>query len=661
MPVLESLRGRLSSFVTEGGDASPFLTDRERAMLLAVAKATIPSGALLPGADQRSIARYEQMMGLLPAAARQGVRGVLWSLQGTALLHHRRPLTSLSAPQIEDLLERWRHRSAPQRMALRLFLLPLKAVHFDDPELFQRLGCVYVPPPANERPPKWTRQVMPASSLPDGEVLEADVIVIGTGAGGAVVARELAARGHAVLMLEEGEHFTRKDFSQSRLETTRQMYRDGGATAAIGNVGIPIPIGRGVGGTTLINSGTCYRTPERVLRTWREELGLSDFTPERMEPIFERVESHLQVAEAKWDHLGGVARVIARGAGKLGYDHRPLWRNAPECDGQGFCCFGCPTDAKRSTNVSYVPIALQNHATLLTGARVTRLLVEAGRAAGVVATCRTEDGGKKRVTARAPHVVIACGTLSTPVLLARNGLGTGSGQLGRNLSIHPATSSLALFDEAIDGWRGIPQGYSIEEFHDEGILFEGAFAPMEMLTMAVPFHGRRFMEVMEAFNRLACFGFMISDTSRGRVRLGPGGKPVITYVLNRKDTERLKRGIAILARVYLAAGATRVFPTVHGFDEITTEADVRRLEAANLRARDFDLSAFHPLGTARMGIDARSSVVGPDHQVHEVPGLYVVDGSAVPSPLGVNPQVTIMALATRAAELLDRRLSRGGS
>jgi choline dehydrogenase-like flavoprotein len=272
------------------------------------------------------------------------------------------------------------------------------------------------------------------------------------------------------------------------------------------------------------------------------------------------------------------------------------------------------------------------------------------RAAGIVAHGRAPDGSPRQLTVRARAVVVACGTLLTPLLLEANRMGTSSGQLGHNLSIHPATASMALFDERIDGINAIPQGYAIEHFHDEGLLFEGAFAPLDIASATFTMIGPRLVELLEQYDHLACFGVMIEDRSRGRVRRGPGGRPLITYSLDDHDTARIKRAVEILARVYFAAGARVVFPLVHGFDELYGLDDLGRMRNARLHARDFDLSAYHPLGTARMGRDPRASVVGPDNQVHDTPGLYVSDGSVVPSSPAVNPQVTIMALATRAAD-----------
>ncbi len=217
---------------------------------------------------------------------------------------------------------------------------------------------------------------------------------------------------------------------------------------------------------------------------------------------------------------------------------------------------------------------------------------------------------------------------------------------------------MADFEERIDGGNAIPQGYAIEHFANEGILFEGAFAPLDLAAASFTMIGPRFVELVESYDHLACFGVMIEDVSRGRVRRGPGGRPLITYSLVEHDVARLKRAVEILGRVYFAAGARSVCPLVNGFDELREPADLERLRHAKLRARDFEISAYHPLGTARAwDATPRRSVVGADHQTHDTPGVYVADGSVVPSSPAVNPQVTIMALATRAANEIARGLS----
>jgi choline dehydrogenase-like flavoprotein len=613
----------------------------------------MPHGRRLPGADDRCIATLESYLANLGRPAIRAARALLTALDAEAYARRLRPFARLPEDRRLEILDAWRTGGLVRRTALRALLTPLKMAHFDDPQLFRQLGCVYGvdPPRTIDRPRYMTERVTASVDLAARDELECDVVVVGTGAGGAVVARELAEKGLTVVMLEEGEYLDRRHFTGRTAEMHARLYRNLLENTTFGNTSIYVPIGRSVGGTTTINSGTCYRTPHRVLRKWRDELGLDEFTPDHMAPYFERVEEALGVAPAQEAPHGGAAEVVARGAGKLGYRHLPLRRNAPECDGKGVCCFGCPTDAKRSTNVSYVPLALKAGAHLYTGVKVKRVLTDGARAAGVVA----RGAGGAELTVRARATVIACGTFYTPVLLAESGLGGASGQLGRNLSLHPATAIAALFDAPTRGFEGIPQSYAIEEFHDEGLLFEGGTPPLDMLASALPQIGARFMEVAEGLDRSALFGFLIEDSSRGRVHVR-NGRPFVTYMLNQQDVALIKRGVEIMTRVYFAAGARLVIPGIHGFDEIASEADLARFRRATIRAGDLMLSAYHPLGTARMGRDAQTSVVGPDHQHHQLRDLYVVDGSSVPSSLAVNPQITIMALATRAADRLGSRL-----
>jgi choline dehydrogenase-like flavoprotein len=622
-----------------------------RETLIAIAEAALPAGRFIPAAGAKTVAKVESFVDHLPSPLQTGMSGLLRAVEAAAWLGHRRSFARLSPEKRLAVLEGFRTGDAIRRLMLRAIVTPLKLAHFDDPALYKQLGCVYDMHVKAEPKPAYMRDRVHQL---DGDIaLECDVVVIGTGAGGAVVARELAEAGVAVVMIEEGAYFDRSDFTGRAFEQQQKLYRRGGATFSVGNIGIPIPLGQTVGGTTTVNSGTCYRTPDRVLAHWQRELGLGELGPDGMAPYFDRVEAVLGVAEARAELLGGNGRVIARGCDAIGLtQHHALKRNAPDCDGQGVCCFGCPTDAKRSTNVSYVPLALRAGAELFTRARMSRVIVEGGRARGVVAT--SPDG--HTLTVRAKSVVIACGSIMTPLVLAREHLAGRSGQLGKNLSIHPAAGALAEFDEQILPWKGIPQGYAIEDLHDEGILYEGVMVPLEMTMSVTQLIGPELVRLAESFDHVASFGFLVEDSSRGTVS-EVMGQPMIRYWLGAEDVSHIKRGLDVLAQIYFAAGARRVHLPVAGFDVLESIDDLAKLRRATLRARDLDLSAYHPLGTARMGLDPASSVVGPDHQCHDTPGLYVVDGASVPTALGVNPQVTIMAMATRAAEKLAAALN----
>jgi choline dehydrogenase-like flavoprotein len=408
--------------------------------------------------------------------------------------------------------------------------------------------------------------------------------------------------------------------------------------------GIPVPLGKAVGGTTTINSGTCLRLPAQVLEHWRTQ-GDLDLREEDLAPDYARVEEFIEVAEVPEELLGGCARAVRRGAEKLGLHGKPLRRNARHCKGSGVCCFGCPTEAKRSANVSWIPAAVEAGARLVTGARVDRVDLGGGRT-------RTVHAGELQVEADA--VVVAAGTLHTPSLLWRSGIRHPA--LGRNISIHPACKAGALFDEEIRGWEGVPQGFGIHDLQGEGILFEGIFTPPEFGAFALPFVGERLTEVMERYAHMASFGFLIEDRSTGWLRLS-AQRPQLFYQLGRPEIEKLRRGVEVLARIFFAAGACEVFAPVSGFETLRSEEELPRLRAERLSADRFELSAFHPLGSCRASRDPARGVLDPDLESHDAERLFVADGSIFPSSLGVNPQLTIMAFAQRAARQVDGRLS----
>ena len=626
------------------------LSPAQRRTLVAVAETALPAGRFLPSAGEATVHKVEQLLDKLPSPLQRGIGGLLHGLDAMAWLGERRPFARVGADRRLAMLESWRTADPIRRLMLRALVGPLKMAHFDDPALYRQLGCVYESARVREAKPAYMRDRV--HKLDGDLAVECDVVVVGTGAGGAVVGRELAEAGLAVVFVEQGHYFDRSDFTGRSFDMQQKLYRRGGSTFSLGNVGIPIPLGQTVGGSTTVNSGTCFRTPDRVLASWRDELGLDELAPDRMGGYFERVEAVLQVEPARAQLLGGNGRVIARGCEALGFTrHGPLKRNAPACDGQGVCCFGCPTDAKRSTNVSYIPLALRAGAELFPGANVTRIIAAGGRARGVVA--HTDDGHVLTVHARS--VVVACGSIMTPLLLGAQRLGAPSGQLGKNLSIHPACGMFAELDEVIQPWNGIPQGYSIDELHEEGILFEGVMLPLEMSMSVSQLIGPDLIRLAESFDHVATFGFMVEDTSRGSVH-AVRGEPVIQYWLSEQDVSHIKRGVDVLSQIFFAAGARVVHAPIAGFGTLRPD-DLPALRRARIRPWDLDISAYHPLGTARMGRDPASSVVGPDHQLHDTQGLYVVDGAAVPTSLGVNPQVTIMALATRAAEKIAEALS----
>ncbi len=623
---------------------------------VALAEAVLPGGTkFLPRADERTIHKLEEMFDHFGPDAVRHYGALLRTLEhGARVVSRGRAFTELHEYERARLIGEWSEGDVARRTLCLALTAPLKVAYFDDEAIYRALGSPHRYESQPEARPRHMERVTRGEDIREDVELECDAVVIGTGAGGAVVAKELAQKGFAVLMLEEGQFHQRHEFTGGLTESLTRFYRDQGTVGSIGNTVIILPMGRMVGGSTAVNTGTCWRTPDWILNKWVEKDGLRELAPDEMAPHFDRVWNELGIARADSKYLGGPARVVARGCDALGYSHRAVDRNAPDCDGSGICDAGCPTDARKSTNVSYVPTALRAGAELFTSVRADSLVREGGRIAGVVG--KTPSGHK--VTVRARATILACGTLITPTLLQRERIDRALPQVGKNLSVHPATIVSALFDEAIRGFSSIPQGYCVDELQrDHGVLMLGASAPIDVGASQFTFVGDRLMNVMENYDRIASMGVMVSDESRGSVRTGPGGRPLIFYWVGKKERARLTRGIATLTRIFLAGGAREVYPSVYGHRVIGGARDLARLEAKPLPARDLTLMGFHPLGTCRMATSAARGVVDTDHEVFGHPGLFIADGSVVPSSVAVNPQVTIMAMATRAAERIARKLS----
>ncbi|MFN7954762.1 MAG: GMC family oxidoreductase N-terminal domain-containing protein, partial [bacterium] len=335
-----------------------------RRILEALGPAAIPTGRRVPGASR---ATYERLAGRVLASggatAMNVYAGLLRALDAASLASTGRRFASLPLAERETLLERWSRSGLVRRSLVAAVTTPLKYAHFDDPEIYALYGTRYDKSAPAEPSPAWMRQVTAGADVPADETIECDVVVVGTGAGGAVVAKELAERGLAVAILEEGSYLTRREFARgSILEMQSKLYRNAGLTMALGNGVIQIPAGRLVGGSTAVNTATCWRTPDWILSHWADDLGLGDLAPECMAPHFDAVWNELGVSFSSAQAIGPQGEIVARGCEKLGYAHQPVWRNARDCDGQGVCDWGCPTDAKRSMNLSYIPSALKSNA-----------------------------------------------------------------------------------------------------------------------------------------------------------------------------------------------------------------------------------------------------------------------------------------------------------
>ena len=512
----------------------------------------------------------------------------------------------------------------------------------------------------------------PAGTLgdttPRGEGEEADVVIVGSGAGGAVAAATLAEAGLDVIVLEAGAHYDRDSYPADRLEAIKGLYRGAGLTVAAGRPPIVVPVGRVVGGTTVVNSGTCFRAPEVVLDDWTKRFGI-DWAGD-LDADFAEAEETLRVTPLDPATMGRNGQLAMEGAAALGVSSGPIARNAGSCDQCSSCPFGCPIDAKRGMHVSYLPRAVAAGARVRAGVEARRILVEDGRAVGV--ECRVEDderpgsastpGGASSsgngarstgssaagspFTVRARRAVIAAGgALGTPELLLRSGLGNAA--VGRNLHVHPACWVGARYEEEVRGWDGVMQSYYVDEWESRGILLEATFTPPAFGGAWLAGSGAEHQRALLDLRHIASIGVQLTDRSEGRVRLGSGGIRM-SYDLTREDAARAAFGIARAAEIHFAAGATEVYPNLARVP-VLRPGDLPAFEATTFKPTEFRLEGFHPMGTARIATDPRQGACAPDGSLHGTAGLYVADASLFPTALGVNPMMTIIAFAKQVA------------
>jgi choline dehydrogenase-like flavoprotein len=486
--------------------------------------------------------------------------------------------------------------------------------------------------------------------------LACDAVIVGSGAGGATVACELAEGGLSVIVLEEGGVYDTKSFTSDAMTAVKRYYRSAGAEIIQGKPPIILAQGRCLGGSTVINGGMSWRTPEPILDRWTREIGLPHVSPEAMVPIFDRIEARLHVGVQRDDTLGRDDQMLRLGAERLGFAVTKNRRNQRHCMGSNNCAFGCPTGGKQSMLVSYLPRAVAFGARIYTDVRAERIVTGKGsdgrkKATGVIGQSYDPATGRKgpRLTVRAEHVVLCGGATQTPVLLQKNKLANRSGQVGRNFTVHPNAKCIGIFDEPIYGWRGVHQGHQVHEFLQEGLLMAIAFLPPQILAMTLPFVGDRLFEVLQKINHMVVAGALVEDTVGGLIRPGPKGQARMSYQLTPYDVERLVRATGLTAELLFAAGAAEVILPVHGYPILTEPDQIRGFLSARIQPHDFEVVTVHPMGTCRIGMDPRHSVAGPFGETHDVQRLYVADASALPTAIGINPMLSIMALATRTA------------
>ena len=491
---------------------------------------------------------------------------------------------------------------------------------------------------------------------PSGRVeLGCDVVVVGSGAGGAVVATELALAGQRVIVLEEGKHVPAEAHGRMRQsQSLRSVWREGSVSAALGLPGAPtvnMMTGKTVGGSSVCTGGVCFRVPERVADTWSRDMGLADLSSSGLDAAYSHVEEAIHVEEVPLSMRSRSTELFAEGSAKLGAPLSPMRRNTRGCDGCGRCNFGCPHMAKLSVDLSYLPRAMQAGARVISECLIERVDIEHGRAVGVSGHALIGQDGRRtaKVRVRAKRVVVACGGIHSPVLLSASGIGGIGSHVGRNLTVHPGFRVYALFDEPVRGWAGALQSAYSEAYADHGITLTSLFVPASVIAASMPGAGPRHARLAEQVDHIAMFGVQVHDDGGGLVIRTPFSRePLVLYQCSDHDRAAIRFGIRIMGESFLAAGAKQLWLPVLGTEGLDADA-FRRFDLDRVPMSQLEVGSQHPLGTCRMSRRASDGAVDPWGRSWDVENLYVADGSILPSSLGVNPQLTVMAMATRIA------------
>ncbi len=490
---------------------------------------------------------------------------------------------------------------------------------------------------------------------------ETDVVVVGSGPGGAVVAKELACAGHDVLLLEEGPPYTPDDFVQDGGYSMARVMREGGLRTTRGTM-LATMQANALGGGSLVNSAISVRAPDFTLDQWCAEFELSRTTRKDLDPHYDAVEKFLGIGPTPPNVMGRRNTLFRDACKTLGYSSEPMPRNVRGCRGSGECFTGCRARAKQSMDISYVPEAVRAGARVLTSVQVQRILTDGARAIGLTGQVVQPFTGKTshRFEIRTKKIVLAAGVLATPLILKHSdNAANDSGHVGRNLQFHPGVGIMGIFPERTDPQFGATQGYQSLEFLREGFKLETLWAAPNVIAVRMPGFGHALKERLAETPYSAIWdGFVSTKQSFGRVRARRGSMtPKLTWKFHPDDLQVLGRVSWILTEMFFAAGARKVLPGIGRVpDELFSLEEAETLRDREYRHSDFVLAGTHVFGSTRMHGNPQHGVVDEFGRCHDWENLFITDTGVIPSSPSVNPMLTCMALAHRSAQQIASEL-----
>lgn len=511
------------------------------------------------------------------------------------------------------------------------------------------------------------KQVLVGHTLQKNQTIAADVVIIGTGAGGGITAEILSKAGLKVVMLEEGGYRTAKDFRMAEPESFATMYYNFGARKTKDG-GITILQGRTVGGGTTVNWTSCFHAPPETLAHWTSTYGVKGFTPEAMAPWYAMVEKRLNIEP--WPIRNPNNDALYRGAKKLGWHVDAIPRNVKACRNLGYCGMGCPVNAKQSMLTTTVPTALEHGALLATHLRADTLEIKGDRVVAVNAIALNDkmvDPTGIKVRIEAPYVVLAAGGINGPALLLRSKVPDPNRRVGKRTFLHVTTASTAVMPEKVDPYYGAPQSAHSSQFlFRDGVTgkigYKIEVAPLHPINTATGTlaFGQAHADVMAQLPHASVAIALLRDgfneqSPGGTVTLTDDGSPILDYPLNDYVWDGVRHSYLSMAECQFAAGANRVAP-VHmdaSPNRYASWAETKKvIEGLPLKTLRTQLFSAHVMGGCGMGEDPAASVVNSQGKHHHLANLWIIDGSVFPTSVGANPSMTIYAMAARQATAL---------
>ena len=482
---------------------------------------------------------------------------------------------------------------------------------------------------------------------------DADYVVIGTGAGGAAAASELARGGAEVVMVEAGPWRDPSDYPASVYGSFRDLFDRWGTTVTRGKAIWPIIQGSCVGGSTVINSAIVVRTPGDIFDQWQREHGVGgDALAQRVWAHQDRIEEELFVETTRPDRLGRSSELASAAAQKMGIEGHLMRRSVKDCLGSAGCLQGCRHGKKQSTNLQWVPEVLERGGGILSCAPVQRIVMEGRRAVGVEGRFRhprsRRKGGRFTVRAR-KGVLVAASSTHTPCILQRSGV--KSPALGYGFRAHPGCAIPGVYPDPVGMDFGATQGWASVEFRNTpGYKLETLNLPLELAAVRLKGGGSALMERIEELPRMGVWVAACRANSSGRVRNSFGGRPAVDYIMDQPDMHRLRSGLKKTAELHFEMGATHVLPGIQGLPYKLTADELHRFDTVSTSPKAYTVIISHLFGGAVMGADPKTSFCDGSGKAHGYDGLYIADAALLPTNLGVNPQHTIMAMARVVAE-----------